>query len=53
MKRLIDASRFDELILKVPDDVFDEGSYIRGVEDVLAMVRSAPVETSTEEDQAE
>ena len=41
-RRLIDATPFDKLILKVPDDVYDDQSYIRGVEDVLAIIRSAP-----------
>ena len=45
-KKLIDASRFDKLVMKVPPDVFDEVSYIRGVEDVLELIRNAPRETS-------
>ena len=45
-KRLIDASRFDKLIMKVPSDVFDEYSYLRGVEDVLEIIRTTPREKS-------
>ena len=41
-RKLIDATQFDGLIMSVPEDVFDAQSYIRGVEDVLALVRSAP-----------
>ena len=40
-KRLIDASPFDKLIISVPEDVYDPQSYIRGVEDVLYLIRSA------------
>ena len=43
-KRLIDASPLDRMIMRVPDDVYDAGSYIRGVEDVLDFVRSLPTE---------
>ena len=39
--RLIDASQFDRMILPVPYDVYDPGSFIRGVEAVLERVRSA------------
>ena len=41
-KKLIDATPFDGLIMSVPEDIFDAQSYIRGVEDVLALIRSAP-----------
>lgn len=43
-KRLIDASPFDKFMISVPEDVGDEYSYIRGVEDVLALIRSAKTE---------
>ena len=47
-KRLIDATPFDRLIISVPDDIGDEYSYIRGVEDMLYLIRSA--KTENEED---
>ena len=43
-KRLIDASFFDKLIISVPEDVGDEYSYIRGVEDMLYLIRSVKTE---------
>lgn len=43
-KRLIDASPFDRLIVSVPPDVGDEYSYIRGVEDILYLIRNAETE---------
>lgn len=48
-KRLIDASPFDRLIMSVPNDVYDEFSYIRGVEDILFLIRSAKTENKEEE----
>ena len=47
-KRLIDASPFDKLIVSVPPDVGDEYSYIRGVEDILYLIRSAKTENDEE-----
>ncbi len=47
-KRLIDATPFDKLIVHVPDDVGDEYSYIRGVEDILYLIRSAKTEEESE-----
>ena len=43
---MIDATRFDMLVMKVPSDIFDEVSYLRGVEDVLELIRKAPQEKS-------
>lgn len=37
--RLIDVEPFDSFIIKVPEDVFDACSYVRGVEDTLTMIR--------------
>lgn len=39
--RIIDAEPFDNFIIRVPDDVYDAFSYIRGVEDLLHKIRSA------------
>ena len=39
--RLIDASPFDRLIMSVPEDVYDAQSYVRGVEDILYLIRTA------------
>ena len=50
-KRLIDASFFDKLIISVPDDVYDVQSYIRGVEDILYLIRSAKTEEENEANQ--
>lgn len=43
-KRLIDATPLDKLIIEIPQDVGDEYSYIRGVEDVLELVHKAKTE---------
>ena len=43
-KRLIDASPFDKLIMGIPEDVYDAQSYIRGIEDVLYLIRTAKTE---------
>lgn len=40
--RLIDAQKFDEYITKVPEDVYDACSFVRGVETVLDAIRNAP-----------
>ena len=48
-KRLIDASPFDRLVISVPEDVYDEYSYIRGVEDMLYLIRSAKTENDEDE----
>ena len=48
-KRLIDATPFDKLIISVPEDVGDEYSYIRGVEDILYLIRSAKTENEEED----
>lgn len=48
-KRLIDATPFDRLIISVPEDVYDAQSYIRGVEDMLYLIRSAKTENDEEE----
>lgn len=47
-KRLIDASPFDKLIIHVPDDVYDAQSYVRGVEDILYLIRTAKTENEEE-----
>lgn len=47
-KRLIDASPFDRLIISVPDDVGDEYSYIRAIEDMLYLIRSSKTENEEE-----
>ena len=52
-KRLIDASPFDKLIISVPDDIYDAFSYIRGIEDILAMIRSAKTENDSMEEMSE
>ena len=49
-KRLIDASFFDRLVISVPQDVEDCNSYIRGVEDILYLIRSAKTENEETED---
>lgn len=49
-KRLIDASVFDRLIISVPEDVYDPQSYIRGVEDILYLIRSAETLNNEEEE---
>ena len=48
-KRLIDASPFDKFIISVPEDVYDAMSYIRGVEDMLALIRKAKTENEEED----
>lgn len=47
-KRLIDASPFDRFMISIPEDVGDEYSYIRGVEDMLYLIRSAKTEETDE-----
>lgn len=39
--RIIDADPFDKFIIHVPEGVGDEYSYIRGVEDMLELIRKA------------
>ena len=48
-KLLIDRVPFDRLIISVPDDVYDPQSYIRGVEDMLTLIRNAKVENEEED----
>ena len=48
-KRLIDATPFDRLIISVPEDVYDAFSYVRGVEDILYLIRSAKTEGTEDE----
>ena len=48
-KRLIDAKPFDSFIINVPFDVYDPQSYIRGVEDMLVLIRSAKTENEEED----
>lgn len=43
-KKLVDISPVDRFIIAVPEDVYDVGSYVQGVEDTLAFVRSLPEE---------
>ena len=43
-KRLNDANPFDRFIISVPEDVYDAMSYIRGIEDMLYLIRSAKTE---------
>lgn len=47
-KQYIDISLFDKFIIHVPEDVGDEYSYIRGVEDMLDLIRSAKTENEEE-----
>ena len=47
-KILIDRTPFDKFIISVPEDVYDPFSYIRGVEDVLNLIRKAKVENEEE-----
>lgn len=47
-KRLIDAKPFDSFIISIPEDIYDEYSYIRGVEDILYLIRSAKTENEEE-----
>ena len=39
--RLIDADKFNGVIYHIPDDVYDEGSFIRGIEFILDKIREA------------
>lgn len=48
-KRLVDISPVDRFIITVPEDVYDVTSYVQGVEDTLAYVRSLPEETPEQE----
>ena len=48
-KRLIDAEPFDRFIISVPEDVYDALSYIRGIEDMLYLIRSAKTENEKED----
>lgn len=48
-KILIDRVPFDNFIISIPEDVYDEQSYIRGVEDVLILIRKAKVENEEED----
>lgn len=48
-KRYIDASIFDNFIIHVPEDIYDAYSYVRGVEDVLHIIRSAKTEDEEED----
>ena len=48
-KRLIDASPFDRLIISVPEDIYDAQSYVRGVEDILTLIRTAKTENEEED----
>ena len=52
-KRLIDASPFDSFIISVPDDVYDAFSYVRGIEDMLTLIRTAKTENEESEDLSE
>ena len=48
-KILIDRVPFDKLVISVPEDVYDPQSYIRGVEDILSLLRKAKVENEEED----
>ena len=48
-KILIDRVPFDNFIISVPEDIYDPYSYIRGVEDVLNLIRKAKIENSGED----
>ena len=48
-KRLIDATPFDKFIISVPEDVYDALSYIRGIEDMIYLIRSAKTENEEED----
>ena len=52
-KRLIDANKFDRFIISVPEDVYDAFSYIRGVEDVLNIIRETKTENEEEMDETD
>ena len=47
-KILIDRVPFNRLIVSVPEDVYDPQSYIRGIEDILNLIRKAKIENEEE-----